>query len=132
MPNQECNHLTFKSFSICVFCLHFCFEVVRFIRLPASRREQFSHFLCFHPYLCLLFLVSLISICHNYIVSRPFTEWDFQSGAETKEDAYNVYYNNTQPHASCSCSLLYFMYRLDGSTVAYGEHALVFMLAYVC
>lgn len=83
MPNQECNHLTFKSFSIHVFCLHFYSKVVHFLRLPASRRECFSHFVCFHPYLYLLFLVSLISIYHNCVVSRPFTERDFRSGAET-------------------------------------------------
>lgn len=37
MPNQKCNHLKFKSFSIPVFCLLFCAKVVRFARLPASR-----------------------------------------------------------------------------------------------
>lgn len=42
MPNQECNHLTFKSFSIHVFCLHFCAKVVHFMRLPSSRRERFK------------------------------------------------------------------------------------------
>lgn len=42
MPNQECNRLTFKSLSIHVFCLHFHAKAVRFVRLPASRREQFE------------------------------------------------------------------------------------------
>lgn len=42
MPNQKCNHLTFKSFSIHVFCLRFYAKEVHFVRLPASRREQFK------------------------------------------------------------------------------------------
>lgn len=41
LPNQEYNHLTFKSFSIHVFW-HFYFKVVHFVRLPASRRGQFK------------------------------------------------------------------------------------------
>lgn len=43
VPNQECSYLTFKSFSIHVSALHFYIKVVHFVRLPASRREQFKH-----------------------------------------------------------------------------------------
>lgn len=44
LPNQEYNHLTFKSFSIHVFW-HFYSKVVHFVRLAASRRGQFKDWL---------------------------------------------------------------------------------------
>lgn len=80
MPNQECNHLTFKSFSIHVFCLHFYAKEVHFVRLRMSRTEQFQDLLslCFilpvfivsAPFF--FFLVSVMRICHNF--SRPVAE----------------------------------------------------------
>lgn len=57
MPNQKRNHLKFKSFSIPVFCLLFCAKVIRFVRLPASRIEQYKD-----PFsLCLLLPTFILS-----------------------------------------------------------------------
>lgn len=142
MPNQECNHLRFKSFSIHVFCLHFYSKIVHFVRLPASRREHFkdllSLFVWFHLYLCchhLLFLVSVISIYLNCIGSRPLAEWDLEVGQKPKKDVYDVYRKDVYPHASHILTLAavvpssYFMHRLDGLAVSCGERELlVFML----
>lgn len=66
MPNQEYNHLAFKSFSIHVFW-HFYSKVVHFMRLPARRREQFKDWLSLYLvllylYCQLIFLISVISI----------------------------------------------------------------------
>jgi len=121
MPNQECNHLTFKSVKIHVFCLHFCAEVVHFVRLQQAEENSLrtcSHFALFYLYLyCqhLLLLVSVISIYHNRIGSRPLGRVRFWSGAETKEDVYSAYRKDVYPHASCSCSFA--VHRHDDSAV---------------
>lgn len=60
MPNQECNHLTFKSFSIHVICLHFYAKEAHFVRLPISRIEQFQD------------LFSLCLVLPIFILSVPF------------------------------------------------------------
>lgn len=91
MPNQKCNHLKFKSFNIPVFCLLFYAKVVHFVRLPASRIEQYKDpfsLVWFYPHLSChhLFLVSVISICCSCIGNKPLVERDFEvrSQAETQ------------------------------------------------
>lgn len=83
MPNQEYNHLTFKSFRIHVFW-HFYSKVVHFVRLPASRIEQFKDWLSVYlsllcSYCQLLFLISVISIGSG---CRLLAEGDFEAGQQ--------------------------------------------------
>lgn len=78
MPNQECNHLTFKSFSIHVFRLHFYAKVVRFeaTSKPKMIKDLFS--------LCLVLPIFILSApsfsgssdqhYHNCIGSRLLAE----------------------------------------------------------
>lgn len=129
MPNQECNHLTFKSFSIHVFSLHFYAKGVHVVRLPASRREQFKDLFS----LCLVLPVfilsapsfSVIGVYHNCIGSRPLAEWDFEVGQKLKRmsTTYTKRVYILMPAAVVP--VLYFTHKLGGSMVACGEHELV-------
>lgn len=115
MPNQECNHLTFKSFSIHVFCLHFYAKEVHFVRLPMNRIEQLQDLLslCFILPVFIVsapffFLVSVMRVCHNF--NRPVAE-RFWSQAETKEDRYD-------PSVKCITFIIEITFRIQGSLPA--------------
>lgn len=115
MPNQECNHLTFKSFSIHVFCLHFYAKEVHFVRLPMSRMEQFQD------------LLSLCFILPVFIVSAPFffswfQWWEFatiladqlQKDFEVRQKPEDRY----DPSVKCITFIIEITFRIQGSLPA--------------